>query len=85
MTTPPPLTIYTCHDAFKRLDGYLDRELTAEEMRLVQEHLAVCEVCSREFRFEASVLAGVKRKLRQLDVPVGLRDRVLAALERDAG
>ena len=80
-----PLTPYTCRDAFSRLDDYVDRELSEEEMRLVREHLSICEMCAREFRFEKSVLDGVKRKVRQIDAPDGLRERVLAALARDAG
>jgi anti-sigma factor (TIGR02949 family) len=80
-----PLDRYTCEEAFRRIDDYLDRELTPEEMRLVQSHLEICEGCAREFRFEASVLQGVKRKLRQIDVPADFQSRLLAALGREAG
>ena len=71
---------YTCEEAFRRLDDYLDRELSAEEMTLVHEHLDICAGCAREFNFEASVLRGVREKLRQIDLPESLQARILAAL-----
>ena len=77
------LTPYTCAEAFRRLDDYLDRELTAEEMRLVREHLEICAGCAREFSYEASVLDNVRGKLRQLDVPEELRAKVAELLKHD--
>ena len=79
------LTRFTCEEAFRRLDDYLDRELSEREMVLVHEHLEICAGCAREFRFEESVLRGVRAKLRQIDVPADLQARVLMALalERD--
>jgi len=74
------LSRYTCEEAFRRLDDYLDRELSAEEMTLVHEHLDICAGCAREFNFEASVLRGVREKLRQIDLPDSLQARILAAL-----
>ncbi|MGH7510808.1 MAG: zf-HC2 domain-containing protein [Gemmatimonadales bacterium] len=69
-----------CEEAFRHLDDYLDRRLTPEELRIIEEHLEVCAWCTREFNFEASVLFGVKRKLRQLEAPPDLVSRVLAQL-----
>jgi anti-sigma factor (TIGR02949 family) len=77
------LSRFSCEEAFRRLDDYLDRELSAEEMTLVREHLEICEGCAREFRFEMSVVDGVRRRLRQIDLPGDLQARVLAALERE--
>jgi len=74
------LNRYTCEEAFRRLDDYLDRELSAEEMTLVHEHLDICAGCAGEFNFEASVLRGVREKLRQIELPDSLQARILAAL-----
>jgi len=74
------LSRYTCEEAFRRLDDYLDRELTPEETLLVQEHLEVCAGCRREFSFEASVLRGVREKLQQIDLPESLQSRILDIL-----
>jgi anti-sigma factor (TIGR02949 family) len=66
----------TCEEMFRRLDDYLDRELDAAEMQRVREHLESCAACAREFAFEAEVLATVRAKLRRVDAPVALRDKV---------
>ena len=76
------LSRYTCEEAFRRLDDYLDRELSAEEMTLVKEHLEVCAGCAREFDFESSVLNGVRAKLRQIDLPPTLQARILDVLDK---
>ena len=80
MTHLDRLNRYTCEEAFRRLDDYLDRELTPEETALVQEHLEICAGCAREFNFEASVLGGVRDKLRQIDLPPSLQSRILGVL-----
>ena len=76
------LNRYTCEEAFRRLDDYLDRELSSEETVLVREHLEICVGCAREFNFEASVLEGVREKLRQIDVPESLQARILSVLDK---
>ena len=78
-----PLNRYTCEEAFRRLDDYLDRELSSEETVLVREHLEICAGCAREFNFEASVLKSVREKLRQIDVPESLQMRILSVLEKE--
>jgi len=70
----------TCEEAFRRLDDFLDRRLSTEETRLVEEHLRICDACTREFAFEASVLSGLKRKLRQLSAPPDLLNRIRAQI-----
>jgi anti-sigma factor (TIGR02949 family) len=77
------LSRFTCEEAFRRLDDYLDRELSAQETELVREHLEICAGCAREFGFEESVLRGVRTRLRQIDLPADLQSRVLRALEGD--
>jgi anti-sigma factor (TIGR02949 family) len=74
---------YTCEEMLRRLDDYLDRELSAEEIVLVEEHLQDCEACSREFGFEASVIRAVRSKLREVDVPQSLRDSIATSLTRE--
>jgi anti-sigma factor (TIGR02949 family) len=81
------LNRHTCEEAFRRLDDYLDRRLSADEMRQIEEHLHICDACTREFTFEASVLDGVKHKLRHLAAPPDLLTRILAQLSppKDGG
>ena len=74
---------YTCEEMLRRLDDYLDRELTPEEIRRVEDHLEDCEACIREFGFEASVVRAVRAKLRDVEVPETLLDRVAMSLARE--
>lgn len=76
---------YGCEEAFRRLDDFVDRELTAEEMRLVQEHLHTCALCAGEFAFERSVIDQVREKLRRLDVPEALMERIARQLAAARG
>ena len=69
-----------CEEAFRRLDDFLDRRLTPEERRNIEEHLEVCAWCAREFTFETSVLFGVRRKLRQIEAPPDLLSRIISHL-----
>ena len=80
MTT---LNRFTCEEAFRRIDDYLDRELSAAEMQLVREHLEICAGCAREFTFEESLLRGVKDKLRQIDLPPSLQARILGVFDKE--
>jgi anti-sigma factor (TIGR02949 family) len=74
----------TCEETFRRLDDYLDRRLTPEETRLIEQHLQTCDACSREFVFEASVIEGVREKLRRVAAPEGLAARISERLNREA-
>jgi anti-sigma factor (TIGR02949 family) len=78
-----PLNRHTCEEAFRRLDDFLDRRLSPEETRLVEEHLQICAACTREFNFESSVLEGVKRKLRHVEAPPDLLSRILGQIPGD--
>jgi anti-sigma factor (TIGR02949 family) len=72
----------TCEEAFRQLDDYLDRELGAEETRLIEEHLSICAACLREFTFERSVVDGVRRKLRDVAGTSELMAKISADLAR---
>jgi anti-sigma factor (TIGR02949 family) len=74
---------YTCEEMLRRLDDYLDRELTPAEVRRVEEHLQDCEACAREFGFEANVVRAVRAKLRDVELPDTLAARVSMALARE--
>jgi anti-sigma factor (TIGR02949 family) len=71
---------YSCQETFSRLNDYLDRELSPEEMRLVEEHLSVCAYCVLEFAFEANVLREVRARVQSIQAPEGLMSKVMGAL-----
>jgi hypothetical protein len=61
-----PLSRYTCEEAFRRLDDYLDRELSSDETELVREHLEVCAGGAREGTLGVPACAfGVRRAARR--------------------
>ena len=74
---------FTCEDYFRRLDDFLDRELTAEEMARLREHLEVCAACAAGYRFESGVLRDLRRKLRQVAMPADLRQRISRLLAEE--
>ena len=77
---------YSCEEVFRRFDDYLDRELTAGELELVEKHLAICATCAREIAFEASLLTQLRAKLKRVNAPPLLLSRVALALsEADRG
>lgn len=67
---------YTCLETVRRLDDYLDRELSATETVEVERHLEVCDRCLKRFQFEGAVLDDLRIKLRRVPVPETLEDRL---------
>ncbi len=74
------MTAISCSETFRRLDDYLDRELSAAELKAVEDHLEVCAVCAAEFGIERTVLEEIRAKLRRLRAPEGLLARISARL-----
>ncbi|MGH3072324.1 MAG: anti-sigma factor family protein [Gaiellaceae bacterium] len=70
-----------CEKCEQLLQGYLDRDLTAEEVAVAESHLDGCDYCRRRYRFEAQLRryirttasermpAGLMAKLAQLRGP----------------
>ena len=76
----PIINLYTCKEAIARLDDYLDRELSPEEIRRVERHLKICRQCTREFGFEKELLAQMRQRLARLETPPELWKRIAHAL-----
>lgn len=75
---------YDCEEAFRRLDEFVDRELPPEQMECVRTHLERCAGCAREFDFETAMLEDLREKLRRIQAPEELRERIARLLERSA-
>lgn len=63
------------------MGDYLDRELTADEVALVKEHLDACPPCLHAFRWEESVLRVVKTCSQSAEIPGDLEDQIFETLE----
>lgn len=59
----------TCMEVFRRLDDFVDRELSAAEMDQVRRHLETCALCAREVRLEERVIREVRSKLQRIAMP----------------
>lgn len=74
----------TCLEVLNRLDDYLDRNLSDEEVALVARHLDECLVCTSEYRFEATVLEGLKARLRRIEIPAHLLSSIMLRLQAES-
>ena len=75
----------SCEELFRKLDDYVDRELSPEDMRLIQEHLKTCAFCTAEYAFEESVLRNVKQKLRRIQAPSDLMSKITRTIDQKPG
>jgi mycothiol system anti-sigma-R factor len=78
------LSRLTCAQAFERLDSYVDRELSPEELEEVEAHLSVCAQCASEFATEAELLERLKQAVRRLRAPQALMARIAARIREIA-
>ena len=78
-------TRLTCEEVFGRLDDFLDRALSADELLLVEAHLRTCAACASEHRFESGVLSDVRSKLSRIEAPPSLREDLLRRLADERG
>ena len=69
-----------CAETFRRLDDYVDRELSAEELAAVESHLDQCAICAGEFAVERDLLDAIRAKLARLRMPAGLMAKISTRL-----
>lgn len=73
-----------CDDARDTLYTFLDGECTPEVKLQIQEHLEACAPCFEAFDFEAELKIIVGKRCGE-ELPVGLTEKILAALQGDGG
>ena len=71
-----------CHESKRRLDPFLDGELTVAENLQVLEHLQLCAACRDVFEAEKGVRTAVRGAQHGVHAPAGTADRAFAALDR---
>ena len=74
-----------CFEATARLHLYIDRELSAEEIEIVQEHLAECPRCTCRFRFDLQVKRLIHERCRIAHAPEHLREAVMHIAQQPRG
>ena len=73
---------YSCEEAVKRLNEYLDHQLSDSERVVVMKHLEICRPCLRRFTFEQTLVISLRQKAAHLCAPSALREK-LHGLLRD--
>lgn len=71
---------YSCEEAVKRLNEYLDHEMTAEERVVVLKHLEICRSCLARFSFEQTLVVTLRQKVSVLCLPAALREKLVSLL-----
>lgn len=77
-----PLDRLNCEQVFKRLDDYLDRELSPAETEMVREHLEICAWCAGAYDFQENVLSQLRERLQHVPAPTHLLSKVSLALAK---
>lgn len=67
-----------CRDMTRLIDSRLDHQLSGVDVREFDAHVASCERCRREYGGLLTLLT----RPAPIEVPPGLRDRIVASLER---
>ena len=74
-----------CYETVARLHLYLDRELNAEEVTVVQQHLTDCPSCECRFHFDMKVQRLIHERCTIEHAPVYLREAVLRVARQPLG
>jgi mycothiol system anti-sigma-R factor len=66
-----------CYETIARLHLYIDRELSAAEIEVVQAHLTSCPSCECRFHFDERVKRLIHERCTIVRAPAHLREAVL--------
>jgi anti-sigma factor RsiW len=72
-----------CEAILRRLDDYIDRELSPEDERVVERHIEECLRCAGRYRFEIGLIHEIRVRLRRISLPGDLMTRIRRRLEAD--
>jgi anti-sigma factor (TIGR02949 family) len=72
-----------CEAILQRLDDYIDRELSAEDVLMVERHLEECFRCASRYRFEIRLIQDIRARLRRIALPNDLMTRIKLRLDAE--
>ena len=75
----------SCIESIARLHLYLDRELSTEEVAIVQQHLLDCPNCECRFHFDLRLKRLIHERCTIERAPAHLREAVLRLAHLPAG
>lgn len=71
---------YSCEECIKRLNDYLDHELSEGERGVVLKHLEICKPCLGRFTFEQTLMVSLRQKITFIRAPETLREKLHSLL-----
>jgi len=72
-----------CEAVLRRLDDYIDRELSPDDARMVERHIEECLRCASRYRFEIGLIHEIRTRLRRISLPGDLLTRIKLRLEAE--
>jgi anti-sigma factor (TIGR02949 family) len=72
-----------CEAILQRLDDYIDRELSADDVQMVEGHLEECFRCASRYRFEIRLIHDIRARLRRIALPGDLMARIKLRLDAE--
>lgn len=67
--------MYGCDEVGKKIEEYIDNELSDEERKRIEKHIKTCASCSKELEFSLTVRNAVK-EIKLPEPPADFLDRV---------
>lgn len=67
---------YSCEEAVKRLNEYLDHQLSEDERTVVLKHLEICKPCLKRFSFQETLIISLRQKVTRLCAPSPLKAKL---------
>ena len=65
-----------CEEAAKLFQDYVDKELTAEDVQHLEEHLKLCQDCIGHVDFDRSLKALLKNRAFQDKLSAGIKSLI---------
>ncbi|HVB77411.1 MAG TPA: mycothiol system anti-sigma-R factor [Candidatus Nitrosotalea sp.] len=65
-----------CPDCRERIDRFVDRELSEDDLRSLEHHLSACPDCDDEYRLQSNVKRLVRVACGEGEAPAQLRERL---------
>ncbi len=74
-----------CFETVARLHLYIDRELSVDEVEIVQQHLTACPYCECRFHFDMQVKRLIHERCTIERAPEHLREAVMRLASTPVG
>jgi mycothiol system anti-sigma-R factor len=73
-----------CNDAADLIYRFLDKELSQDDVRHLEEHLKMCKHCFGHLAFDRSLRELVQKQSAKNQIPPHLKESILKALNQEA-